>query len=78
MDKTKQLRVEKEFLEILEMTYFDDLFFLVHPAKVTLCILLVVLEKNMLPLDCIDRERDIKSLLEEFPQEIDEIVVRVK
>jgi len=63
---------------MLDMFYFDDLFFLVHPSKVALCILLVVLEKNMLPLDCIDRGGDIRSLLDDFPQEIDLIVERVK
>ena len=77
-DKTKQLRVEKEFLEYLDMCYFDDLFFLAHPSKLALCIFLYVLEKNLLPWESIDRGGDIRALLDDFPQEMNNIVNKLK
>lgn len=46
------------------------MFFTVHPAKTALCIMLIVMERHGIEMDCIDRG-DIAKLIEENKDEIE-------
>lgn len=72
-DSTKLLSIEKEFFKMIEKTYYDDIFWLVHPAKTAVAIILILLKKYDLPIECIDKG-DLKDIVEKNNKEIGDLM----
>lgn len=76
-DNLKRLEIEKEVAKLIENVYFNDVFWVEHPAKVAFCIVLVVLEGRV-GLEEIDKERDLIGVIERNEEEIAALKERLR
>ena len=76
----KILEIEKEVSKLIEMVYFSEMFWLTHPAKLALCIILVAFEneESDCDSDSIDHNGDIKAVLADNRAEIEEIKTELR